>query len=58
MADEYTITVRARDVAEGDATDLAQTIWDEHAEAFDAANGDFTVTVSKDGFDIDWEPES
>lgn len=54
----YTITVEMKDVAEGDATDLAQKIWDENAEELDAARGDFAVHISKDGFPVDWEPLS
>lgn len=53
---DYTIRIDLKDVAEGDATDLAQQIHDEHGEAFDVAQGDFIVWVSKDGIDVGWEP--
>jgi hypothetical protein len=50
----YRITIDMKDVAEGDVTDLAQQIYDDNAEAFDAERGDFVVAVSKDGFAVDW----
>lgn len=56
----YRITIIVKDVAEGDATDLAQRIYDEHGEELDAPLGDFTVTVAQiDGSfaaEVDWEP--
>jgi hypothetical protein len=52
----YTLTIEVRDVADGDITDLAQRIWDAHAAELDAARGDFTLRISKDGFPFDWEP--
>lgn len=58
----YEITIVMTDVAEGDATGLAQQIHDEHGEAFDAPLGDFTVRVAKvnagAAFDTGWEPQS
>lgn len=57
---DFSLTIVVRDVAEGDATTLAQAIVDEHGEAFDASLGDFDVSVARmdDGhaFDIGWEP--
>lgn len=52
----YKITIEVKDVADGDVTDLADAIWNENAETFDADRGDFVVSISKDGFDIGWEP--
>jgi hypothetical protein len=58
--DGYRITIDINDVAEGDATGLAQRIWDEEAESFDAKLGDFKLTVSRvmgdSAFAIDWDP--
>jgi hypothetical protein len=45
-----------RDVAQGDAEEVAQDIWDRHAESLDAARGDFTITIARMGFPVDWEP--
>jgi hypothetical protein len=53
----YVIKIELREVAEGDVTDLAQSIYDENAESLDAAQGDFKISVSKDGFAVDWSPE-
>jgi hypothetical protein len=57
---DYRIVIELRDVAEGDATSLAQDVWDNHAVGFDAAAGDFEVTITKvEGnfsSDIDWQP--
>jgi hypothetical protein len=52
----FTITIQIDDVAEGDVTGLAQEIWDNNAADFDAARGDFNLSISKDGFPVDWEP--
>lgn len=53
----YRITIELQHVSEGDATDVAQDIWNQHAEGFDAAQGDFTIAISRDGFPVDWVPE-
>lgn len=57
---DYRITVTIKDVTEGDVSDVAQSIWDEHARALDADRGDFLVEVSRvEGrisFDTDWVP--
>lgn len=54
----YEIKVRLLNVAEGDATSLAQDICDEHGESFDAALGEFEVSVSEVNGDfrtpVDW----
>lgn len=55
---DLTLTIVLKDVAEGDATSLAQDIWDSHADAYDASRGDFELHISKDGFPLDWEPLS
>jgi hypothetical protein len=52
----YTVTIRLRNVAEGDVTDLAQRIWDEHAADLDASQGDFKLDISCGGFPVDWAP--
>lgn len=52
----YRIVIELENVAEGDATDLAQRIWDEEAEGFDANRGEFKVSISKDGFPVEWTP--
>lgn len=54
----YVITIQLENVSDGDATDLAQQIYDEHGEALDADRGEFRVAVSHDGFALDWEPEA
>ena len=60
MAD-FTITIIVKDVAEGDVTGLAQSIFDENANDFDAKLGDFKIRVGKldrgNEFTIDWKPE-
>jgi hypothetical protein len=58
---EFVIAIRVRDVAEGDVTDLAQQVWDEHAESFDAPRGDFELSISMvhpggNSFPFEWEP--
>lgn len=57
---EYEVRVSLKDVAEGDATDLAQRIFDEHGADLDAARGDFEVVVFKrfgSGVAaLEWEP--
>jgi hypothetical protein len=52
----YEIRIRIKDVAVGDVEDVAQHIYDAHGEELDAAKGDFEITISKDGFGVDWEP--
>lgn len=54
--DDFRIAIAMRNVAQGDAIDLAQRIWDENAESFDAARGDFDIHVSRGGFDTGWQP--
>lgn len=57
---DYRIVIELRDVAVGDATSLAQDIWDNHAIGFDAKAGDFEVNISKvEGnfsSNVDWQP--
>jgi len=59
MAD-YRLVIDVKRVAEGDVTTLAQDIWNDHAESFDAELGDFKLNLAKlsDGhaFDVDWTP--
>jgi hypothetical protein len=52
----YKIVIELENVAEGDATTLAQDIWDEHAEGLDADRGEFKVSISRDGFPVEWTP--
>lgn len=52
----YLIKIVLDNVAEGDATEVAQQIWDEHAEDLDASRGDFQISISKDGFPVEWTP--
>jgi hypothetical protein len=51
------VVVTLKNVAEGDATDLAQQIWDQHSEEYDAARGEFDVHISQNGFAVDWTPD-
>jgi hypothetical protein len=65
---DYRIVVDMKDVAQGDATSLAQTIIDEYGEGFDVATGDFAIrvlvvdrrptgtTVTEFSSEVDWEP--
>lgn len=53
----YVIKIWLNNLADGDVTEIAQQIWYRHAEACDAKLGDFKVSISKDGFPMDWEPE-
>lgn len=59
---DYILTITIKDVAEGDATTVAQEIWDTHADGLDAARGDFTIGVSqmtdggRNSWPVDWEP--
>ena len=60
MAD-YEIHVHLKNVGEGDATDLAQEIYDANADDYDAKNGEFDVSVhrvesSSSKFETDWSP--
>ena len=55
--DDYVIRVDMKNVAEGDATEVAQNIWDENSEGYDAPS-EFDVSISKDGFQLDWEPRT
>jgi len=56
----FRIVIDINDVAEGDATTLAQQIHDQHGESFDASLGDFKINVARISgnfaFDIDWAP--
>jgi hypothetical protein len=60
---DYVVEIRLKNVAEGDAKSLAQDVYDTHGEEFDAARGEFEVTISKHeypggpGFDVDWDPD-
>jgi hypothetical protein len=59
---EYRIEIDIKDVAEGDVTTLAQDIWDNNAESFDAKLGDFALSIYKvDGSFtsiVDWVPDA
>jgi len=59
---DYILTITIKDVAECDATSVAQEIWDTHAEGLDAARGDFTIGISqatdRNAWPVDWEPQS
>jgi hypothetical protein len=57
VSDTYQIRVTLKNVAIGDVEDVAQAIYDAHGEDLDAAQGDFEISISKDGFGHDWEPE-
>lgn len=54
----YTIIIELDKVGEGDVTDLAERVWNEHAIDLDASRGDFRLRILKDGFAFDWEPTS
>jgi hypothetical protein len=57
---DYRITIDVRDVAAGDIFDLAQKIWDDHADDLDAKLGDFKIVVTKtvgsSSYLVDWHP--
>jgi hypothetical protein len=44
---EYVLTITVKDVAENDAAELAQRIWETHAADLDATLGDFDIEVSR-----------
>jgi hypothetical protein len=52
----YKIVIELEHVAEGDVTGLAQDIWNDHAEGFDAHRGEFKISISKDGVPVEWTP--
>lgn len=60
MAD-FRIQLDIKDVTEGDATGVAQEIWEKYADELDAKLGDFAVSVHKNsgGFTslVDWQPD-
>lgn len=43
----YRITIDVLDVARGDVKALVSDIMAEHGDSFDAARGDFDITVSE-----------
>jgi hypothetical protein len=57
---DYRIVIELRDVAEGDATTIAQDIYDTYADDLDAKLGDFEMSISKVEGDfsstVDWSP--
>jgi hypothetical protein len=61
---DFRLIIDVKDVADADASDLAQRIWDEHAEDLDAKLGDFSINVLRFGpgsrltFDTSWEPNT
>lgn len=46
---DYRITIDLDNVGVGDATDLGDWIWREHADAFDANRGDFRLNSTWEG---------
>jgi hypothetical protein len=60
MSDFHRIIIDIKEVTDGDASSVAQEIWDKHAEELDAHLGDFEVRVLKvqggAQFDTDWQP--
>jgi hypothetical protein len=61
----FRIVIEMDNVAKGDATTLAQEIWDENAEDMDADLGEFRMQVQRGNehavgswFDTDWVPDS
>ncbi len=58
---DYRITIDVRDVTTADVTDVAQKIWDEHADDLDARLGDFKLVVTKtmgsSSYLVDWHPD-
>lgn len=57
---DFVIRVKLKDVAEGDATTMAQDIWDREVDTLD--EGDLVVEVlrvdlSGAQFDTGWEPQ-
>ena len=44
---DFRITIDVRDVAGGDIDSLAEEIEREHGDDFDAAQGDFVVTIAQ-----------
>lgn len=52
----YRIIIELENVTDGDVTELANDIWGQNAEDLDAANGEFKMSISKDGFPMEWEP--
>lgn len=53
----FKVTIDVLDVAVGDIRSLVEDITDRHAESFDASRGDFSISVSRDGFPIDLDEE-
>jgi len=58
---DYRIIIDIKDVTDGDVNDVAQQIYDEHAESLDAKLGDFIMQVNvvqgSTEFVTDWVPE-
>jgi hypothetical protein len=57
---DYRIIIDIKDVTEGDATYVADSIWNNHAADLDAKLGDFAMQVSQvsgsNAYPIDWTP--
>lgn len=58
MDTQYVLTLTVNDVSDGDIENLAQSIWDEHAEELDAGLGDFGLSISRGGLPFDWQPKT
>jgi hypothetical protein len=59
---DFRIVIDAKDVALGDVLSLANDIWEDYAESFDATSGDFKLKIVKvngdHAFDVDWKPDN
>jgi len=60
---DYEIVVSIKDVAEGDATTVAQDIWERHALDLDAELGSFELRIleirSGNRYQVDsWTPQA
>jgi hypothetical protein len=53
----FKVTIDVLDVAVGDIRSLVDDIIERHGESFDMGQGDFSISVSKDGFPVDLDEE-
>jgi len=54
---DYQITVTLKDVGEGDARIMANGIWKDNVEDYDAErDGSFSIEISRDGSHVIWDP--
>lgn len=58
---DYRVVIELKNVSVGDVTTLAQKIWDEEADDFDASLGEFEMKIVKvngpNDFNVDWQPD-